>query len=42
MTDFGGDQELLNTRINQLLADLAQLQEHREGAAFEVPVELLR
>ena len=42
VTDFNGDQQLLHDRINELLADLAQLQARRDGASFEVPVELLR
>jgi hypothetical protein len=42
VTDFNGDHELLHERINALLAELGRLQSQRDGAAFEVPVELLR
>ena len=42
VTDFNGDQDLLHGRLNALLADLGSLQSQRDGAAFEVPVELLR
>ncbi len=40
--DFSGDQALLQGRINALLTSLGELHSHRDEAAFEVPVDLIR
>ena len=40
--DFSGDQALLTGRIDALLASFGELHGQRDGAAFNVPIDLVR
>jgi hypothetical protein len=40
--DFSGDQALLTGRIDALLASFEELHGQRDGAAFNVPIDLVR
>ena len=40
--DFSGDQALLTGRVDALLASFGELHGQRDGAAFNVPIDLIR